>query len=134
MLRSIKSGILYLPPKGLTVAAMQSAQTFAPGMPYGQFESEVVSRLDRHKTPKEFIRRHASDALFRAMSKLVMNASARELFRRSPNAFVDKCEGLTSKERLALAKRDIGALRAVTTNDSSRRGHYRIHKTAPKRK
>jgi len=116
ILRSVSSGILYLPPKGFTLAAMQSAQTFADGLPYGKFESNVVASLDRHKTPKEFYSRQASDALFRAMSDLVMDPSARELFRRSANEFVDKCDGLTSKERLALLTGDMGALRAVTTN------------------
>jgi hypothetical protein len=115
ILRSVSSGILYLPPKGFTLAAVHSAQTFANGSPYGKFESKVVAALKRHKTPKEFKRRHASDALFSAMSALVMRPSAQELFRRSPNKFVDKCAGLTSRERRALLTGDVGALRAVTT-------------------
>jgi hypothetical protein len=111
----IGAGILYLPPKGLSVSSLQAAQSFAGGQAYGAFESKVVRKLDDHNTPPEFRLRRASEPLFRAMVELGTSAHARELYQHSPREFVCQFPALSSKERSALESRDIGAVRAAST-------------------
>jgi Tetrapyrrole (Corrin/Porphyrin) Methylases len=114
-LAAVGSGILYLPPKGLSVSSLHAAQSFAGGEAYGAFESKVVRKLDDHKTPSEFRLRRASEPLFRAMVELGTSAQARELYQRSPGEFVSRFPSLSANERSALESRNIGAVRAAST-------------------
>ena len=114
-LQSIGAGILYLPPKGVTLASLQSAQSFTAGTAYGDFETSVVEKLDAHQTPAEFRLRQASEPLYRAMAELGTDAQARELYLRSPSEFVNRFPELSMEERRAMERRDIGAVRAAST-------------------
>jgi precorrin-6B methylase 1 len=114
-LQTIGSGILYLPPKGVTVASLQSVQAFTADQAYGPFESKVVAKLDRHSTPPEFRLRRASDALYRALFELGTSALGRELYLRSPSEFISRFPDLTEEERDALENRSGTAVRAVST-------------------
>jgi len=114
-LAGIGAGILYLPPKGLSVSSLQSAQAFSANQAYGAFESKVVRKLDHHKTPSEFRLRRASEPLFRAMVELGTSAHARELYQRSPREFVSQFPALSAEERRALESKSIGAVRAAST-------------------
>jgi Tetrapyrrole (Corrin/Porphyrin) Methylases len=112
---SIGSGLLYLPPRGVTVSSLQSVQSFTAGNPYGAFESKVVEELDRHQTPPEYKLRRASAPLYRAMAELGTIAKARELYLRSPSEFASRFPDLNANERHALESRDVAKVRAVST-------------------
>lgn len=112
---SISSGILYVPPKGVTMSSLQSVQSVTADNSYGVFESKVVEELDRHKTPPEFKLRRASVPLYRAMVELGTSAKARELYLRSPGEFVGQFPELTATERNAIESRNVGTVRAVST-------------------
>jgi precorrin-2 methylase len=115
VLQTVSSGILYLPPKGITVSSLQSAQAFTGDNPYGAFEAKAVAALDKHETPPEFKLRRASAPLYQAMSELGTSVEAQELYRRSPDEFVSRFPDLTWKERTALRSRKLSAVRAVST-------------------
>jgi hypothetical protein len=113
--KSIKSGMLYLPPKGVSVSSLQSIQSFNAGVPYAEFESTVVEALDSHETPPQFRSRRASLPLYQAILELGTSARSRELYMRAPSEFVDRFPELDNGERRAIQSRSIGAVRAVTT-------------------
>ncbi len=113
--QDIGPGMLYLPPKGMSVQAMQSAQSFAGDNPYGAFETRAVEALDKHATPPEFKLRRASIALYRAMIELGTSPTARELFRRAPDQFVNLFPALSPHEYYALRSRRLGATRSAST-------------------
>jgi Tetrapyrrole (Corrin/Porphyrin) Methylases len=113
----LSSGILYLPPKGLALASLQAAQAFGGKgrRPYGAFESGVISKLDTHVVSKEFIKREASGALYRAMLELGTNAAAQHAFKSSPAEFVKRFDDLSEGERIALISGNARAVRAASS-------------------
>jgi Tetrapyrrole (Corrin/Porphyrin) Methylases len=112
---SIGAGILYLPPRGMTVESLTPLQSFPAGNPYSPFEVGIVAELDNHRTPAEFKLRRASAPLYRAMIELGTNPEARQLYSHSPGEFVARFPDLTVKERKAVQRKSSGAVRAVTT-------------------
>jgi precorrin-2 methylase len=122
--QAVKSSMLYLPPKGVTVSSLQSVQSFTNGNPYGDFQSKAVAALDQHETPPEFKLRRASPALYRAMSELGTSVEAQELYRCSPDEFVSRFPDLAWNERAALLSRNLGAVRAVSTFQSGSYSEY----------
>lgn len=112
---NIGAGILYVPPRGVTVVSLAPIQSFTADNPYRTFESGIVAELERHQTPPEFKLRRASAPLYRAMVELGTNPNARELHRRSPSEFVAQFPDLTAKERKAVQRKSAGSVRAVTT-------------------
>ena len=119
---SIGSGILYLPPRGITVGSLAEAQSFTGGEPYGKFERDVVNALDRHEMPREFRSRRASEALFAAMNEIATDSRARDEYVKSPDAFVKRFPGLSAAERWALECRSVAAARAASTFQGKRDG------------
>ena len=115
VLQTVRSGMLYLPPKGVTVSSLQHIQSFPNGDPYGTFQSKAVAALDQHETSPEFKQRRASAPLYRAVLELGTNAEAQELYRRSPEEFVSLFPDLSWNEREALLSRNIRTVRAAST-------------------
>jgi len=111
----IGAGILYLPPKKMTVAALRDRQAFGKGSPYGKFERKAVDALEHHKTPAEFVLRRASRALFGAMHDLGTNPSSRDCFARNPRKYVEQFPDLSVRERRAMLSKSAGSIRAVTS-------------------
>jgi precorrin-2 methylase len=114
-LATIGSGVLYLPPRGVTVSSLVSLQAFTGDQAYGPFESKVVAKLDQHSTPPEYRLRRASDSLYRALYEIGTSPQARESYLCSPGGFVSQFPELSKDERSALECRSLGAVRAVST-------------------
>jgi Tetrapyrrole (Corrin/Porphyrin) Methylases len=112
---SVRAGMLYLPPKGVSFASLIDDQAFTKGVVYGSVEEEAIADLDHHETPIGFPSRRASDALLGVMSELAQDARSLDRYVHSPNDFVDQCISLSSDEREALRQRRVSALRRVTT-------------------
>ncbi len=115
VIATVGPGILYLPPKGISLASLQDFQAFSGRDPYGPDEIQAVDELAIHETPPGYIIRSASPAMLAAVSELGTNSTCRELYRSNPAAFVEHHPDLTGDERSALMKRRSSSIRSVTT-------------------
>ena len=111
----VGSGVLYLPPKGVSVDALTSYQAFKGRVPYGRREAEAIASLEAHRLPRGFLLRRASAALLKAFSDIGSSALAREAFNRDPDLYLASYADLRQNERDAIASRKVAAVRRVTT-------------------
>jgi precorrin-6B methylase 1 len=111
---TVRAGMLYLPPKGLSFSSLIAAQAFNKDTAYGPFEMNAIADLEHRQTPAGFTPRMASRALRAAMTELTTNADSLEEYKKSPDEFADRFPGLSPQEREALCSRYPGALRRLT--------------------
>lgn len=112
---TVKAATLYLPPVRVSVESLTNLQAFHNGNPYGRFEQEAIKELDRHETPVGFRNRGASGPMLRAMIELATNPSEARNFQRTPREFLTRHRDLSDSELKALASRETGRMRSVTT-------------------
>lgn len=112
---AIKAATLYLPPKGVAIESLTEIQAFQNREVYGAFELAAIAELDSHETPAGFKDRGASQPMLRAMAQLGTDPLFEQLYREDPEEYVSRHNQLTAAERKALASRDTGMLRQVTT-------------------
>lgn len=114
--RNVGSGILYVPPKGVSLDSLHSYQAFRGRPAYGRREDKAIQRIDGHRTPPNFLLRRASQAVLKVFSDIASDALGREAFDRSPGIYLASCPDLTDDERAAIASRKVSAIRRVTTS------------------
>ena len=123
VLESVHSGILYLPPVGLTLDEVLSSQAFGKHDAYGSFEKEAITKLKGHQLPEGYQPGMASKTMLEAMTALGRNPKVEEAFRRSPSKFMNSYPNLTNNEKAALIGRRASDLRrAAQSTDISNQG------------
>ena len=113
---SVHAATLYLPPAGVRVSDLQTLQAFDGREPYGPFELDAIEELEMHTTPEGFKQRGASPEMLRTMHELATNPATLRRYRADSASFVARNGRLTNREREALASRDTGKMRSVTTD------------------
>jgi precorrin-2 methylase/predicted 2-oxoglutarate/Fe(II)-dependent dioxygenase YbiX len=114
-LNSVHAATLYLPPVGISYASLTKRQAFKSREPYGAFEMDAVAGMQGHQTPEGYKLRGSSAAMLRAVSELGNRPAAVKMLRATPDVFLALHSDLNEYECDALASRDTGRLRAVTT-------------------
>jgi hypothetical protein len=111
----VRSGMLYLPPKGVAFSSLTSLQAFGGHKPYRTREKEAIQALDLYQTPSGFRSRASSDPFLEAMTQLATNLELQEELKDDPERFLRRFPDLTPDEKRALSSGKSGLTRQVTT-------------------